>query len=65
MSLNRSNRQQGVVLLVVLFFALLLVSSIATCRSSEPSHRPLDQSSRRLAIRESAGASGAYRMHSA
>ena len=30
MSLKRSNRQQGVVLLVVLFFALLLVSSIAT-----------------------------------
>jgi len=30
MPLNRSTRQQGVVLLVVLFFALLLTSSIAT-----------------------------------
>jgi general secretion pathway protein K len=30
MPLNRSNRQQGVVLLVVLFFALMLTSSIAT-----------------------------------
>jgi general secretion pathway protein K len=30
MSLNRSTRQQGVVLLIVLFFALLLTSSIAT-----------------------------------
>jgi len=30
MSLNRSTRQQGVVLLVVLFFAMLLTSSIAT-----------------------------------